>query len=268
MTAISEALKCCYLTKMPVNKTGFVLNSAAQRCALVAVLLLLLWRIPIAAQQVPPSELGNEARVPDSNTIVQAMEAAQRNNPANSRAYTVTRQYKLFHNNDKQPVSETRAEISFVPPDTKRYVIKQVSGNSRGQTIVRKILDLETHPAKDSSEITRRNYDFVFLQEENLGILPTYVLRMIPKRKQKDLLTGQIWVDEKTFRIERIEGVPAKKPSWWIKTLNITLQYGDLNASWLTTYMEATAAVRFLGNYVMIGRNVELQASVPIAEKR
>ena len=130
MTAISEALKCCCLTKISVSKTGFVLNSAAQRCALVAVLLLLPWGIPIAAQQVPPSELGNEAKVPDSNTIVQAMEAAQRNNPANSRAYNVTRQYKLFHNNDKQPVSETRAEISFVPPDTKRYVIKQVSGNS------------------------------------------------------------------------------------------------------------------------------------------
>jgi hypothetical protein len=196
------------------------------------------------------------------------MEAAQRNNPANSRAYRVTRQYKLFHNSDKQPVSETRAEISFVPPDTKRYVIKQVRGNSRGQTIVRKILDLETHPAKNGSEITRRNYDFVFLQEENLGILPTYVLRMIPKRKQKDLLTGQIWVDEKTFRIERIEGVPAKKPSWWIKTLNITLQYGDVNASLLPTYMEATATVRFLGTYVMIGRDVELQASGPVAEKR
>jgi hypothetical protein len=28
-------------------------------------------------------------------------------------------------------------------------VIKQVSGNSRGQTVVRKILDLETHPAKN-----------------------------------------------------------------------------------------------------------------------
>jgi outer membrane lipoprotein-sorting protein len=252
---------------MSVNKTGSVFSSAAQRCVLVAVLLPLLW-IPIAAQQAPPSELANEATVPDSNTIVQAMEEAQRNNPGNSRAYTVTRQYKLFHNNDRQPVSETRAEVSFVPPDTRRYVIKQVSGNSRGQTVVRNILDLETHPAKNSSEITRRNYDFVFLQEENLGILPTYVLRMIPKRKQKDLLAGQVWVDEKTFRIERIEGVPAKKPSWLIKTLRITLQYGDLNASWLPTYMEATAAIRFLGNYVMIGRDVGLQASVSIAEKR
>jgi hypothetical protein len=41
-----------------------------------------------------------------------------------------------------------------VPSYTKRYVTKQVSGNSRGQTVVRKILDLETHPARTSSEIT------------------------------------------------------------------------------------------------------------------
>lgn len=157
--------------------------------SLLVILLTLLWEIPIAAQKAPCSELWNEAKVPDSNTIVQAMEAAQTNNPANFRAYTITRQYKLFHNNDKQPLSETRAEISFAPSDTKKYVIRPVSGNSRGQAIVRKMLDLETRPAKNSSEITRRNYDFVFLQEENLGILPTYVLRMIPKQKQKDLLT-------------------------------------------------------------------------------
>jgi outer membrane lipoprotein-sorting protein len=59
-------------------------------------------------------------------------------------------------------------------------------------------------PGQNKQRNHRRNYDFVFLQEENLGILPTYVLRMIPERNQKDLLTKHIWVDEKTFRIERI----------------------------------------------------------------
>jgi hypothetical protein len=233
---------------------------------LPAILVLLLWFTPVAAQQAP-AKLGNGAAIPDSNTIVQAMEAAQKNNPANSQAYTVTRQYKVFHNTEKQPVSATRAEISFVPPDTKKYVIKQVSGNSRGQKIVRDILDLETLPAKNTSAISRQNYDFVFVQEENLGILPTYVLHMIPKRKQKDLLTGQVWVDEKTFRIERIDGVPTKKPSWWIKKLNITLQYGDLDGLWLPMYMHATAAVRFIGDYTIIGRDVGLQKPASLAEK-
>jgi len=250
-----------------VNETASVLSSALKRCMPLALLLLLLGSIPITGQQASSAKVKDGATIPDSKAIVQAMETTQRNNPANSQAYMVTRQYKLFHANDQQPASETRAEISFVPPDTKKYVIKQVSGNSRGQKIVRDILDLETLPAKNTSAISRQNYAFVFVQEENLGSLPTYVLHMIPKRRQKDLLTGQVWVDEKTFRIERIEGVPTKKPSWLIKKLNITLQYGDLDGLWLPKYMQATADVRFIGDYTIIGEDVGLQKPVSLDGK-
>jgi hypothetical protein len=54
----------------------------------------------------------------------------------------------------------------------------------------------------------------VFFQQEQLGGVPCYLLRMIPKRKQKELLNGFVWVDTTTFRIQRIEGIPTKKPSW------------------------------------------------------
>ena len=84
--------------------------------------------------------------------------------------------------------------------------------------MVRDILDLESVPAQSTSDISHNNYDFVFLQQEKLGDVPTYLLRMIPKRKEKDLLNGLVWVDTRTFRIQRIEGTPTKKPSWWIKT--------------------------------------------------
>lgn len=130
--------------------------------------------------------------------------------------------------------------------------------------MVRDILDLETVPARSSSEISRRNYEFVLLQEEKLGGVSTYLMRMIPKQKQKDLLNGLIWVDTQTFRIQRIEGTPTRKPSWWIKDLDITLQYTDLDGLWLPTYMKATAAVRFAGNYLLTGQDVGIQLSTPV----
>ncbi len=108
--------------------------------------------------------------------------------------------------------------------------------------MVRDILDLESVPAQSTSDISHNNYDFVFLQQEKLGDVPTYLLRMIPKRKEKDLLNGLVWVDTRTFRIQRIEGTPTKKPSWWIKSLYITLQYTDLHGLWLPTYMRAGAS--------------------------
>jgi len=198
---------------------------------------------------------------------VQSLEAAEQQNPARTSGYTVTQSYKLFHGDKIEPVSQTVAEVSFVPSGTTTYAIKESSGSDRGKKMVRDILDLEVAPARKSSEISRRNYKFVFLQQEMLGGVPTYLLRMIPKRKEKYLFNGLVWVDAKTFRIERIEGTPVKKPSWLIKDLDITLQYADMDGLWLPTYIKAAVNVRFAGSYLLTGKNVGLRLSAPVAGK-
>jgi hypothetical protein len=225
----------------------------------LGVLTLVLWVSSVAVPQVSSGQAG--AKAPDLNAIMQSMEAAEQQNPAKARGYTLTRSYKLFHDDERRPVSQTTAEVSFVPPSTKKYEIRQSSGISRGQQMVRDILDVESVPSQTSSDITRRNYDFVFLQQEQLGGVPTYLLRMIPKRKQKDLLDGLIWVDTQKFRIQRMEGTPAKKPSWWLKNLYVTLQYADIDGLWLPTYMQATADIRLVGRFLLTGEDVNLQLS-------
>jgi hypothetical protein len=77
-----------------------------------------------------------------------------------------------------------------------------------------------------------------------------------------------IWVDANTFRIWRIEGTPAIKPSWWIKTLNIKLQFTEVNGMWLHTSLEVTAIVRIFGKYILIGRDVGLQTTATSAYDR
>lgn len=236
--------------------------------AWLGILAVALWIPSVSTPQVSSAEAGRQAKAPALDTIVQSLEAAEQQNPAKARGYTVTRSYKLFHDDERQPVSQTIAEVTFVPPSTKKYEIKQSSGIARGQKMVRDILDLESVPAQSGSEISRRNYEFVFLQQEKLGDVPTYLLRMIPKRKQKDLLNGLVWVDTTTFRIQRIEGTPTKKPSWWLKDLNITLQYTDMHGLWLPTYMKSTAVVRLAGSYLLTGEDVALQLSASVNRER
>ncbi len=199
-----------------------------------------------------------ETKSPDLNLILQRLEDVQHQDPAESRPYEVTREYKVFRGDDKQPTSEVMAQINFVPPDMKTYKIIQALGNSRGEKIVRELLDRETESAKKgpSSEISRKNYDFVFLRQENFGVVPEYVLRIVPKRKDKYLLRGQIWVDASTFRIRRIEGVPAKGPFLWIKDIHITLQYAELGGMWVPISFDAIATVRLLGQYTLAGLNI------------
>src|SRR6185369_11539754 len=128
---------------------------------------------------------------------------------------------------------------------------------SRGEKMVRELLDRETESARKrrGSEITRMNYEFVLLRQENFGVAPKYLLR------------GQIWVDASTFHIRRIEGVPAKSPSFWIKDIHITLQYAELNSMWIPVSFDAIATVRLLGQYTLAGLNIRAPDPLSTAPK-
>jgi len=204
-----------------------------------------------------------ETIAPNLNVILQSIEHAQQQNRAQFRPYQVTRQYKVFRADDKRPISEVTAQINFTPPGKKTYKITQASGNSRGEKIVPAILGQEADAAKnsDNSQASRTNYDFVFLRRENFGIIPEYVLLIIPKRKGKTLLLGQIWVDANTFRIRRIEGVPTKNPSIWIKNIHITMQFADVRGVWMPVSFDAIASLRFLGQYTLTGVTVVIPNS-------
>src|SRR5712692_4976874 len=203
---------------------------------------VLVFLAPLASSSQVPSSTA-DIKSPDLNLILQRLEDVQHQDPAQSRPYEVTREYKVFRGDDKQPTSEVMAQINFIPPDRKTYKITQARGNSRAAKIVRELLDRETESAKKGhgSEVSRANYDFIFLRQENFGVVPEYVLRIVPKRKDKYLLRGQIWVDASTFRIRRIEGVPAKSPSFWIKGIHITLQLARLVGMWVPISFDAIA---------------------------
>ena len=217
-----------------------------------------------SAQETSPTA---ETKSPDLNLILQRWEDLRV--PARFRRYEVTREYKVFHGYDKQPTSEVTAQIEFVPPDVKTYKIIQATGNSLGEKMVRQLLDLETEAAKEGQmrEMSRANYDFVFLRRENFGVVPEYVLGIIPRRKDKHLLRGQIWVDASTFRIRRIEGVPAKSPSFWLTNIHITMQFAPLGGTWVPVSFDAIATVRFFGQYTLAGRTTRALDPQPTAPK-
>jgi len=229
--------------------------------------VLVLLATVASSSQVPSST--PETKSPDLNLILQRLEDVQHQDPAQSQPYELTREYKVFHCDDKQPASEVMAQIKFVPPDTKTYKITQARGHSWGEKMVRELLDRETESVKkrQDSQISQTNYDFVFLRQENFGIVPEYVLRIIPKRKDKYLLRGQIWVDASTFRIRRIEGVPAKSPSFWLKNIHITLQFAQLDTMWVPVSFDAVAIVRLLGQCTLAGLTIRAPDPQPTATK-
>ena len=199
-----------------------------------------------------------KASPPNLDLILDSLERTEEQNPSLSQSYEVTRQYKVFREDDPNPASESTAQIRFTPPDIKTFRITEEQGNATGKKIVRAILDQEIASAKQGNkgEINRSNYDFVFLREQNFGAVPEYVLHIIPKRKEKGLLLGEIWVDAKSYHIRQIVGVPLKTPSFWIKDVNITVQFAAANGMWIPVVIDAIATVRFLGIYTLSGRDL------------
>jgi hypothetical protein len=214
--------------------------------SVVAATVVFLY--PLHAQEA-------EANPPSLDLILDSLERTAEQNPALSRPYEVRREYKVFREDDPMPVSDIMAQISFTPPETKQFQITKAEGSPRGKKIVSTILKQEIDSAKDGhrGDITRSNYDFAFLREQNFGVVPEYVLHIIPKRKEKGLLLGDIWVDAKTFRIRQIAGVPLKNPSIWVEDLHITVQFADVNEMWLPVSVDAIATIHFLGIYTLSG---------------
>jgi len=236
--------------------------------------LIFLHFIGVLGASVFASEAHVESTVPSAESIITRMMQARSENRARLRPYSVTRDYRLFGKEKQTARSEVIARVTFDPPGIKQFVIQHASGMGLGERIVRQMLEHETEIGRNytSTDLAPANYDFRYLREEELAGRRCHVLEIIPRRKDKNLLRGQIWVDAITYLLQRTEGEPARSPSWWLKDARVMLVYGDVGGMWLQTSSESSAEVRFLGRHTMMSRDVEykmitLAASASVAPR-
>lgn len=205
---------------------------------------------------------------PDVNAIVARMMTAQQENKAHKRPFTVKRDYLLLDKKE-EPKAQVVANITVLPPNNKQYSIESSSGGM-GEKVLRDVLNKETEPPKDAQkkEISPENYNFQLLGEETLDGRRCYLLGLNPKREEKDLLRGKLWVDSTSYNIVQLEGSPVKTPSWWIHDLYILMNFTEVDGMWLHTFTHAVANVRFKGKYVMESRDLEYSPVRQTASRR
>jgi hypothetical protein len=220
--------------------------------------------------------LAQQRATPDLTTIVQEMERAQ-SEVRPQTPYQVIREYRLFGAKSTSANAEVVAQVDFKPPTSKDYSIQKWSGSTRGKQVVERVLDHETasNGNQAPTALSSDNYDFLLVGETVFDGRPCYVLGLKPKRKEKDLILGQAWVDKRSFFILHIEGEVAKAPSWWLKSVRVKLSFGDLSGTWLQTSMEAVADVRLLGSHtftltshILDYRGADMSASTMLAPTR
>lgn len=194
--------------------------------------------------------------------IVDAMERAQMENQRRSPAYTVTREYRLYQSGEESPTSEVVVSIAFKPPNEKTFTIDESQGSDRVAQIVRNILESEVETARKLvPTLSRESYDFSLAGEEWANGRPCWVLNVKPKHPDKSLIDGKAWVDKHDYQIQRVEGDLSKSPSWWLKKVHLTTNFGAAGGLWLQQDSRAVAEVRMFGSHTLIGESLNVRTA-------
>lgn len=214
---------------------------------------------PQAAPSPSPKSTTDSPRpAPDLETTLARMAQAATINTTRRRPYTVTREYDLIRRKTNKAEAQIVADVTFRPPVLTTYKIRQSKGNLLGKEVVRRVLAGETDMVKKHHEtdVTGQNYNFEFLRSQVVEGHDCYVLKILPKRKDNNLLNGTILLDANTYQIRRIEGDLQKSPSWWVKNVHVVFVLGDVGGMWQSTTREFSGDIRVIGNWTMRVRDL------------
>jgi len=148
--------------------------------------------------------------------------------------------------------AEMVVKVSFRAPNSKEFtVLSQTGSKFVIDHIFRKLLEGEQEALKAENRhdtaLTRQNYDFELMGYDTTPDGPQYVIKLLPKTKNKFLYRGKIWIDAKDFAVVRIEGEPGKNPSMWIKKTGTAHRYVKVDDFWLPAENHTESFIRLGG---------------------
>ena len=140
---------------------------------------------------------------------------------------------------------------TYAAPDKRDYSIISQSGSKLLiNRVLLKLLESEREALKNRSQVdlSPANYDFDALGIKTLdGAGPCYVLGVRPRKDNKFLYRGKIWVDAEDFAVVQMEGQPAKSPSFWIKETDIESNWQKVAGFWFIQHTRSVTHVRLGG---------------------
>lgn len=188
--------------------------------------------------------------------VVEKMVARNRQRTEALRSYSASRVYHLEYHGLSHKRADLVVKMAYQWPDRKEFTILSESGSKiLVNRVLKRLLEAEVEAAqsenRERSAIHPDNYTFRLVAYEQTPQRDFYVLEVTPKVKTKFLFRGRIWVDAQDFAIARIEGEPAKNPSWWTKRNLIQHTYQKVGEFWLPARNETLTQVRIAGRSLL-----------------
>jgi hypothetical protein len=204
--------------------------------------------------------MGNEIAIHESmsaDQVVGNMLARNAEREKSLQSYEGFRHYRLEYKGFPSSRSaEIEVAVKFTAPDKKEFQIVSERGSSiLINKVLKKLLEAEQEAAEQSarlqSTLSPANYSFELVGKDSLDGRTQYVLLVEPRRKDKLLYQGKIWVDTEDFAVSRIEAEPARNPSFWIKKTQIVHHYVKVGPFWLPGGNQSESSTRFGGHALL-----------------
>ncbi len=244
-----------------VTAPGSLQRKVADRFGWLAGLCSFL--MPRRAQRIPVSFLPllvlalalggvaqSESRQPELSAadVLDRMEETVLRQHATLESWTSTRVYTAGNERLKKWAT-VKAQVDFAAPGTESYIVLERSGMKLiFEKVIQPILNAECENTMNraKSEINRSNYDFRLIEfdaDQN-----AYVFEASPRsQNNRFLFRGRVWVDARTFGVRRVVGSPAVKPSFWVKSTEISFEFEEINGFWLPVRHHSMAELKLFG---------------------
>jgi hypothetical protein len=220
----------------------------SSRCTTRAAILLAVVGLAATATATP-------GQSPTGDQILANLVSHTELRNAKLQKYSAVRIYAVKDVNGTVKASKT-VRMDFVAPETKKFEAISEEGSVIVRSLVLdRLMETESTAAggrdRHDSSITPANYDFRLLGQEDVGGYHCYVVEAIPKREDKYLFRGKVWIDSTDFAIVRIAGHPEKRISFWVTRADFVRQFEKVGDFWLPSRDETFVDVRLYGKKVL-----------------
>jgi len=193
----------------------------------------------------------DESPSPTATEIVTRMGSRDLQRQVSIAGYGGMRRYVL-DNQHLHKRAEMLVQVQGDPDGTKHFeVVSEDGWKAAHKHVLRKMLESESETSRPemraSTKINLENYDFEVIGTEMVADRAAYVLETHPKRKEKYLFRGRIWVDAEDYALVRVEGSPAKSPSFWTKSTHFVQIYQKNGPLWFPRSTQSVTEVHIFG---------------------
>ena len=189
--------------------------------------------------------------LPTAEQVMSRLAALDLERQSSIEGYAGMRRYVL-ENQNFQKRAEMVVRVKGDPDGTKHFeVVSEDGWKAANAHVLRKMLESESETSRPELRATTRlnftNYQFLIVGTETVSGRKAYVLETKPKRKDKYLFEGRIWVDAEDYALVRAEGRPAKNPSFWTKSTHFVQVYQKSGPLWFPLSTQSITEARLFG---------------------